>query len=152
MGLRFIQYLWFTLLAMVLPSQALSCPTEGEPNRQLITKNAPLFTTQADTLAAKPVNTPGSTSFSSNTPRRASAILHAYRFDRAPRFQFQPDDEPLSYAALATPVSGFNTSIGTLASPIIWYVHGNGNPYRLAGWKETNALYVALNSQFPFSS
>ncbi len=152
MGLRFIQYLWFTLLAMVLPSQALSCPTEGEPNRQLITKNAPLFTTQADTLAARPVNTSGSTSFSSNTPRSASAILHAYRFDRAPRFQFQPDDEPLSYTALATPGSGFSKSIGAVASPAIWYAHGNGNPYRLAGWKETNALYVALNSQFPFSS
>ena len=156
MGLRFIQYLWFTLLAMVLPSQALACPTacENEPsNRQLISKNVPLVTAQSAILSAKQsVDSSPSLSFSAPPVRSANVILHAFHLERASRFQFQSDDDPIVDSTSPSVSSPELDTYRLAGASLGWFTHSHRRHFRLAGWKETNALYVALNSQFSISS
>ncbi len=153
MGLRFIQYLWFTLLAMVLPTQALACPNISEnetTTRQLVAKNAatPLSTISAivdEQAAALPEPY---TTARQQGKSFASAILSQSRWDRAPRMRLDDghaNASPLA-AARVIDVPSATEPLAILSS---WFYQNGARSFRLAGWKETNALYVALNSQFP---
>lgn len=80
----------------------------------------------------------------------AAAILHANRWSVAQREDSPQNSDPLFFSGLDQPnIHGnlFHLCDCLRQLELLRAYHFSPN-HRLAGWKETNAMYVALNSQF----
>lgn len=80
----------------------------------------------------------------------AAAILHANRWSVAQREDSPQNSDPFFFSGLDQP--NIHVSLSHLGCrlrqlELLRAYHFSPN-HRLAGWKETNAMYVALNSQF----
>lgn len=164
MALRWVRYLCFTLLAMVFPSQVFAYLAQSETdNRSPVIRDAStpfkpslfkpaLFTTTKSQSAthrhsdhgSEPTSTPSSQTHAGaekgmvNTPRWLWNIRHAT--DDVSSF----DDTGTAAVVLSTHRRFIVIPLSSAYRLPPRYFQ----PHRLAGWKETNALYVALNSQF----
>lgn len=80
----------------------------------------------------------------------AAAILHAHRWSVAQREDSPQNSDPLFFSGLDQPNIHGNLFhlCGRLRQLELLRAYHFSSNHRLAGWKETNAMYVALNSQF----
>lgn len=80
----------------------------------------------------------------------AAAILHAHRWSVAQREDSPQNSDPLFFSGLDQPNIHGNLFhlCGRLRQFELLRAYHFSSNHRLAGWKETNAMYVALNSQF----
>ncbi|WP_087019709.1 hypothetical protein [Thaumasiovibrio subtropicus] len=139
MLLRIFHIIWFVLLVNVLPATAQDYLLSGAQH--------------AGTSLQLPHNAPwdiGSPAPQSDTPitpnelavlpqTRACGLLRQVRSSDS-------DEEPTTPPFLTATFTQHTVadSLQFTEAPYRSYAHH----FRLAGWKETNALYVALNSQF----
>ncbi|WP_456295312.1 hypothetical protein M1D72_01720 [Vibrio sp. AK197] len=142
MGFRFIQYLWFTLLAMVLPSQALAYLTlnESEPSSRLLVSRG-MATTESHIDQLESV----SSSVEFETAASAQQRLIRSTWKQNPRIDI---DNGLSDSLhFFAPFGAFSVD-HRVECNTCWFHQTHANSHRLSSWKETNAFYVALNSQY----
>lgn len=157
MYLRFIMQCWFALLVMVLPSQVFASSLDSEASNQhhasKVHVDAELvtFSFKHDwlfSLASQPsIPQPQSQSHFSHS---TYAILNHSRNASNPRVMLSGgSDLPFDLDSDAV-----RPSDCTYWPQFITVSYSNRNydfftsSHRLAGWKESNAMYVALNSQF----
>ncbi|MGB5803556.1 MAG: hypothetical protein WBH21_06030 [Vibrio anguillarum] len=171
---HFIKYVWFTLLAVVLPSQAFGCLIESETHShaepkvslqrdaektsltaivhqqtlpQAIAIQQPIsdqqsISDQQDKQTAPPVSKSlhSDTSAAIVTASRWGVTSRVVEYD-GPTFV---DNTP-NYDVTVTPFRLYLFPVAELAA---WQARPYSSNHRISGWKETNAMYVALNSQY----
>lgn len=158
---RLFRYVWFSILAMVLPSQALAYLAEGEapvPTRysaMRVAESAGVSVvcreTQKTTGSQKraSVPEPGSPQSETDANHSAFGILTQARWGYSTRYEEKPDrlnPQSASMADVVQPPRELNQPVVVeLVRSTTVFAHSE---HRLAGWKETNAMYVALNSQY----
>ncbi|MBU2896187.1 hypothetical protein [Vibrio hepatarius] len=151
---RFItSFCWIILVALALPSQALSYLTKDSNDAisRLIRNDFSNFNSQSlaqglfekstkVAISHRPVS-------KSNVDSETLAIIQNNRLSSVTR----------DYAEGAVPFEDYTTDkIKTFTANSIhsekidnaWLCAEFNSQYRISGWKESNALYVALNSQF----
>lgn len=154
MALRLIQHLCFMLFVMVLPSQAMACLSKIETENESPLSDAALSTGQATHLSEECLfptplsHTPISNSHSHADTSAPVIAVHRGLWQGRQMLSDESNssDGHRSYPAAFSTYeyeSGVHLNIAYFFSVPLFY-----QPHRLAGWKETNALYVALNSQF----
>lgn len=171
---HFIKYVWFTFLAVVLPSQALGCLIESETHShaepkvslqrdaektsltaivhqqtlpQAIAIQQPIsdqqsISDQQDKQTAPPVSKSlhSDTSAAIVTASRWGVTSRVVEYD-GPTFV---DNTP-NYDVTVAPFRLYLFPVAELAA---WQARPYSSNHRISGWKETNAMYVALNSQY----
>ncbi|RTZ17587.1 hypothetical protein EJ063_02035 [Vibrio aquaticus] len=152
---RLVSYFWLILLAMVLPTQAFAylLQAENEASARLSYRGANLApTSQRDfqALFDEVRNSSNSEPVSqSDISHDWLAIIHANRWSTLTRglddTDPQSDFEPVGFEPAVTPLYRLYkqpvfTSMQRVAT--------HRSIHRVSGWKESNALYVALNSHF----
>ncbi len=154
---RLIKLFWFSLLAMVLPSQAAAYFAQAESDARRLLDNPHSTQTPSSDAAyqqlfeqSRSEQSPQSQPVSS-TDDSASvvAIINAARWSLSQRTL---DDREVSDAD-STPLSLSSLPPYKLyCHPVLvnqyWASTSFTPNHRISGWKDTNALYVALNSQF----
>lgn len=151
---RFITSLcWIALVALALPSQAFSCLTKDstDASSRLIHNDLPNYNSQSliQALLAKSTKVEISQRpvSKSNVDSGALAIIQNNRLSSVIR----------DYVEGVVPFEGYTTDkIKTFAVNSIqsdkkdseWLGADFNSQYRISGWKESNALYVALNGHF----
>nr|WP_086940179.1 hypothetical protein [Thaumasiovibrio occultus] len=174
---RYFSLLWFALLWAVLPAQAnvhtqrdhttplivvdadtskvapsTSAPSTSAPTTavQTTAAQAPAAETASTQQPAAPTQPTSSSTVpyteNHSTPNQVGALLPT-RFSAYFRYSESNDaPTPFPLAKQALP-HHLATSQRPLSDVAIHYLQ-HSHSYRLSGWKETNAFYVALNSQF----
>ncbi|ASU24269.1 hypothetical protein CCZ37_17635 [Vibrio qinghaiensis] len=171
---HFIKYVWFTFLAVVLPSQAFGYLIESETHRdaepkvslqrdaekmpltaivdqqtlpQAIAIQQPIsdqqsISVQQDKQTAPPVSKSlhSDTSAAIVTASRWGVTSRVVEYD-GPTFV---DNTP-NYDVTVAP---FRLYLFPVAELVAWQARPYSSHHRISGWKETNAMYVALNSQY----
>ncbi|MCZ4293276.1 hypothetical protein [Vibrio sinaloensis] len=154
---RFISYIWLFTLAMVVPSQAFAylLQAENEASARLSYRiNTLLPASKSDAQALfdevredsqpKPIT-------QSEFAQDWLAIVNTNRWLHSTRFVDDADSssnlelptfEPAIVALFRLYKATCLYSTNALATRYT-------SPSRIAGWKESNALYVALNAQYP---
>lgn len=156
---RVFRFLWLSILAMVLPSQALAylSQTEQELNTRFANGHASKFSAiELDGLFTQ-LNNPTENSTAPSTESESSSfslgILNLQRhfwFSRNIEDEEPPAGDSLSqFVDVAAQYYLYQPANSNLN---YWVGNRLTQTHRISGWKESNALYVALNSQFPFSS
>lgn len=154
---RLIKLLCFSLLAMVLPSQAAAFFAQAESDARRLLDNPQSTQTPSSDAAyqqlfeqARSEQSPQSQPVS-NTDDSANvvAIVNATRWSLSQRTL---DDREVSDTD-STPLNLNSLPPYKLYShPVLvnqyWTSTSFTSNHRISGWKDTNALYVALNSQF----
>lgn len=149
-----IAYIWLLALAAVLPLQAYDhlmqsdnaiynhlTMTSGVADRESIYSQ--LVEGETKKTDPTPISQAGSAreilAFL-NAPRWFSPAYHADETEPSgnPPSSYQPDSA-LHYQIYPQPLT--NSSLG---KPLSY-----ASTYRISGWKDSNALYVALNAHFP---
>ncbi|WP_330961978.1 hypothetical protein [Photobacterium sp. 53610] len=152
MSWHVIRIFWLSFLALVFPAQAMACL--DDKGAAITVKSTVISQSQLidavlcehETQHQKPQNpSPVSETHHSGY---AVAILHSYRWnipDRNNLHDGEPDllDTPPFY-----PVSVPRLPLCLVRQPSYASYQDFPTSYRLSGWKETNAMYVALNSQY----
>ncbi len=154
---RLIKLFWFSLLAMVLPSQAAAYFTQNDSDARRLLDNPHLTQTPSSDAAYQQLFEESRREQSSesqpvsNAGDSASvvAIINAARWSLSQRTL---DDREISDADSTS----FNVNslppYKLYCHPVLvnqyWASRSFTCNYRISGWKDTNALYVALNSQF----
>lgn len=166
---QFIKYVWFMILALVLPSQALAYLGESDSsnlpsqyaaldinaffNQEVISLVDMTPQTCGDvqnrlSIAYIPIEKlpPTSKSVHSDT---IPAIVSMARWSVSSRFVDEGEptfiDTPVIQEALA---ASFKLHLFPIAKISGWESRPSASNHRISGWKETNAMYVALNSQY----
>lgn len=164
---HFIKYVWFTLLAVVLPSQAFGYLIESETHshaeRKVILQHGEKTSLTAivyqQTLPQaiaiqQPISDqqdkqtvpPVSKSLHSDT---SAAIVTASRWGVTSRVVEYDGptfvDNTPNYDVTVAPFRLYLFPVAELAA---WQARPYSSNHRISGWKETNAMYVALNSQY----
>ncbi|MGD8110107.1 hypothetical protein [Vibrio sp. TRT 17S01] len=150
MAHTFVRFFWLILLVMALPAQALSYLQKSEADASYrlsyLVLKAKEQSNESPTTTASTKSKPQT---HSEPKEKAVAIINSNRWGEPPRSIDDHDDSlnsdadnpfdslPL-YRQYYYPVHDFKGWTGA-------YFYHN---HRLSGWKETNALYVALNSQY----
>lgn len=154
---HFIKYVWFTLLAVVLPSQAFGYLIESETHnhaeRKVIQQHGEKtsltaivhqqpISDQQDKQTAPPVSKSlhSDTSAAIVTASRWGVTSRVVEYD-GPTFV---DNTP-NYDVTVAPFRLYLFPVAELAA---WQARPYSSNHRISGWKETNAMYVALNSQY----
>lgn len=171
---HFIKYVWFTFLAVVLPSQAFGCLIESETHShaepkvslqrdaektsltaivdqqtlpQAIAIQQPIsdqqsISDQQDKQTAPPVSKSlhSDTSAAIVTASRWGVTSRVVEYD-GPTFVDNTPDYDVT-------VAPFRLYLFPVAELAAWQARPYSSHHRISGWKETNAMYVALNSQY----
>ena len=102
-------------------------------------------TEQTTPSTSKDTTIPATRSHSASTQ---FAVLSLYRGTGLPG-QFNSESDASEVNLSDWPISDQHVDLlESLLSAFHWYATVSGASHRISGWKETNALYVALNSQF----
>ncbi|MCW8334144.1 hypothetical protein J4N42_20185 [Vibrio sp. SCSIO 43135] len=158
MHLRFFKYVWFTLLATLLPSQAFAYLAQSEAdagNRLSSYKYLPAYSSLnveqifIELEGQDEVSTGSVPVSESNIDVGAVGIINANRWSYSSRNSESNDTQS------GADFEQFNAHLPPhklyqLAQYEIDFWAGDvfSSDHRISGWKESNALYVALNSQF----
>lgn len=153
---RFISYIWLFTLAMVLPSQAFAYLLQAENEASarlnyrinaLLPQSKSDFQALFDQVREEPQSEPVT---KSDLAQDWLAIVNANRWLHATRFIDDAESTP------SIELPGFEPAIVALFRlyklPSFYTSNALAtrytSPNRIAGWKESNALYVALNGHF----
>ncbi|USD35217.1 MULTISPECIES: hypothetical protein [Vibrio] len=157
MAQRFIHFFWFLLLAMVLPTQAMAYFTQAENDASArlsrhTTQILPQCQAGYQTLfeESQQEDTPQQPISQSEVGVDVVAILPLSRWslsDRHTEEREAPGASDGHYSGQAQ-LPLHSLYLYPLASQGYWVTHSFSSNHRISGWKESNALYVALNSQF----
>lgn len=164
-----IKYVWFIILALVLPSQALAYLSATDSsnlpyqytvldintsfNQEVIPFCDASAQTRGDvqnrlSIVYTPVEKLPPTSKSVHNDNNP-AIVSMVRWGVSSRFvdEGEPNfiDTPVIQAAV---VPSFKLHLFPNAKISGWESRPSFSNHRISGWKETNAMYVALNSQY----
>lgn len=141
---------WFALLAMVLPSQVMAC---AQDNERTVLPSLDFPLSQGQTInhdwLLDSASTPAIPSSQSHITHRSYAILNHTRSAPTQRVLTGfGSDIPFDFDA-------DEPQLGAVSRPLFIAIRYSNRSYdfftsthRLAGWKESNAMYVALNSQY----
>lgn len=146
MSWQLIRIFWLSLFALVLPAQALAC-LEHSPVASATVQSscAQALIQQQAGDTHKPLDSAPTTE--SQYSGSAAALLNSVRWNISERYKVDDGDPD----ALGTVAPGYPQIDASLMLRFVQhmvpasYQHFH-SCYRLSGWKETNALYVALNS------
>lgn len=157
MAQRLIKFFWLTLLAMVLPTQAMAYFTQAEDDASArlsshATKILPQSKADYQALfeESQQENTPQQPASQSEIDADVVAIVQLNRWSLSDRHTEDgeapgtSDGQNSGQAQLPL----HTLYLYPLASSGYWVTHSFASNHRISGWKESNALYVALNSQF----
>jgi len=153
---RFISYIWLFTLAMVLPSQAFAYLLQAENEASarlsyrintLLPQSKSDFQALFDEVREEPQSEPVT---KSDLAQDWLAIVNANRWLHTTRFI----DDGEASSTLELP--SFELAIVALFRlyklPSLESANALAtrytSPHRIAGWKESNALYVALNAHY----
>ncbi|QUJ69333.1 hypothetical protein KDD30_21425 (plasmid) [Photobacterium sp. GJ3] len=147
-----IRFFWLLLFALALPAQAMACLSE--PNTAASLKQivaAPPTALKQNVRDEQPSahNQPSLPETQTGYAGSNVAILHSLRWSAPARFNAQGDDPNVAdTTTLLFPQTGISLALRDLShSRHLPYLNFHTS-YRLSGWKETNAMYVALNRQY----
>ncbi|NRF14618.1 hypothetical protein [Vibrio coralliilyticus] len=157
MAQRLIKFFWLTLLTMVLPTQALAyfAQAENEASARLNRHTANVLPqSQADyqTLfeESQQEETSQSPVSQSEIDTDVLAIVQFNRWSLSDRHSEEGEAPGTSDGHYSSQAS---LPLNSLYSyPLVqngcWVDNSFTSNHRISGWKESNALYVALNAQF----
>lgn len=157
MAFRLIKYIFFTLLAMVLPSQASAYLSQTESDvltRLSSTKPSQVLPGSIDFQAlfdqSGETQTPSSTPSShSEFDSAAVGIINANRWSWSSRHLEDGDVPSFDGSDINSVIAPAHRLYrADIDTPHYETDSQFSQSHRIAGWKETNALYVALNSQY----
>ncbi|WP_000281289.1 hypothetical protein [Vibrio sp. RC586] len=151
MYLRALIQCWFALLAMVLPSQVLAYALESDTSTLSPDTGFSGNPTLDYDWLFSPAPQPAIPSSQSNLSHSSYAILNHSRQVLTQRIltgcgsdlPFDSDYDELKLGTSLTRLFFVTVSYSNRSYDFFTSTH------RLAGWKESNAMYVALNSQYP---
>ncbi|MBN3494014.1 MULTISPECIES: hypothetical protein [Vibrio] len=157
MAQRLIKFFWLTLLTMVLPTQAMAYFTqaENEASARLApptTDAAPQSQADYQTLfeESQQEETSQNPVSQSEIDTDVLAIVHFNRWSLSDRHSEEgeaPGTSDGHYSSQASlPLNSLYTY--SLFDNGSWVENSFTSNHRISGWKESNALYVALNAQF----
>ncbi len=152
---RWARLFWFMLFAALLPMQGQTAASYSETNQQILSQEwqqAVVFS-QRLPLDSEIGNTSLEVDSSPTTeaPRigQQQGILYSPRWLMS-EMHWQDEDDADAYRSGLAIIPCLNAS-SLMMTVALWaelpYLHFH-SAHRLSGWKETNAMYVALNSQF----
>ncbi|WP_159653197.1 hypothetical protein [Vibrio atypicus] len=154
---RVIKLLWLALLAMVLPAQAVAyfAQIEGDISSRLERSGpqvASLSKADSQAIFDEVRNEQQSTSQPVSQTESDSdviAIINLSRWGMAGRHIEDGDLNELgSDTVSSSQVPPYKLYCHPLLAQAYWADRSFTSNHRISGWKESNALYVALNSQF----
>ncbi|MCG7490877.1 hypothetical protein MHN79_15405 [Vibrio sp. Of14-4] len=151
----FASFCWIVLVALALPSQALSYLTKcTSAASQPLTHNTSYDPT-VDSVGSSPIFTKSSEIDGPNTPVSKSGVdadlLATGQFVRLSSLTRDGNDTKQDFPFDGDSFDKSSPSITTdtlFSSSPINHWSGFHSQYRISGWKESNALYVALNGHF----
>ncbi|CAM3818376.1 hypothetical protein [Vibrio aquimaris] len=151
----FASFCWIVLVALALPSQALSYLTKcTSAASQPLTHNTSYDLT-VDSVGSIPIFTKSSEIDGPSSPVSKSGVdadlLATGQFVRLSSLTRDGSDtkQDFPFDGDSFDKSFLNITTDTLfSSSRINHWLGFHSPYRISGWKESNALYVALNGHF----
>ncbi|NVD08961.1 hypothetical protein FCU94_19110 [Vibrio sp. JPW-9-11-11] len=152
---RLISTLWLFFFVLALPVQAfgylLQSETQASARLQIDVASFSAYSTQEaqDLFAATKQTSQPAPRTHSQIAQDWFANIHTHRWLNGTRLFDEGEsnsslDQP-SFDPLTLPLFRLYQH-AALSSGFHFFPHSS--PYRLAGWKESNALYVALNSQY----
>ena len=157
MAQRLIKFFWLTLLTMVLPTQAMAYFTQAEneasarlarPTTDAVPQSQADYQTlfeesQQEETSQNPVS-------QSEIDTDVLAIVHFNRWSLSALHSEEgeaPGTSDGHYSSQASlPLNSLYTY--SLFDNGNWVENSFTSNHRISGWKESNALYVALNAQF----
>ena len=154
---RVITLLWLALFAMVLPAHAVAylSQTESDIGARLdpcSSQFAPLSKNDAQALfdaSRKAQDSSSSPVSQSEGTIDVVAIINLNRWGMSGRIADESDsNQAESNLADLNPSSPYKPYCHPLPANEYWVDDALTSSHRISGWKESNALYVALNSQF----
>lgn len=149
MSWHVIRIFWLSLFALVLPMQALAC-LDAKPAHSPVTAPAALIQDllhQSTERDPQPLSKAPATD--TEYARSAVAILNSVRWHASERYQLSDSDaDPLDTVAPFYPLMDSSLALRFVERTVLASYQDFHPSYRLSGWKETNAMYVALNSQY----
>lgn len=145
-----LRLLLCAFIVMAMPSQALAYLAKSEAdvvNRLTVDLHQSPIDLAA--LSYNDAQQPASPESSSHVKPSCSAIVNLSRWSVSSRTLDQTDDNN-TFGADTYAAKHRLSSLFTLPIYNVDYWQGDvyASNFRLSGWKESNALYVALNSQF----
>ncbi|MBY8070669.1 hypothetical protein KW492_20685 [Vibrio fluvialis] len=149
MSWHLIRIFWLSLFALVLPAQALACLEEQSATTNLSAPPSVVQTLNQQPTANehKPVQSTPATQ--SHYAGSGLAILNSVRWNISERYSFSDGDPDVLDTVLPFyPIIDTSLVLRFLQRSTPAAYQGFHPSYRLSGWKETNAMYVALNSQY----
>ncbi|MGF1718779.1 hypothetical protein L4D20_01885 [Vibrio kyushuensis] len=171
MPVHFIKIFWLTIFALLLPSQAFANLIQSDSiheskleNSELTYHHQPLLMVDQPSPHTSLQSLFDSIVFESTeeTPKplaprpvsqtevidSAIAIINSSRWS-ASSTQIEEASEPSSeFFDDLTHVPHYKRYLHAIYDVDFWVGDAFASEHRISGWKETNALYVALNSQF----
>ncbi|KDM90728.1 hypothetical protein [Photobacterium galatheae] len=152
MSWHVIRIFWLSFFAWVLPAQAMACLDDkgATTGQSTVVVQSHLLDTVLSEHASqnqKPQNPVPATE--TRSAGSAVAILHSYRWNIPERHNVHDGEPDLSgWVPPLYPVTDTRLALRFVQPPKHVSYQDFHPSYRLSGWKETNAMYVALNSQY----
>lgn len=153
MSWHMIRIFWLSLIALVLPAQALASldNNKSASDKAAATLSALLQQSDEPESPAQPQAPQSETHHAGSK----AALINSVRWTRSAGYNgregynsYDGDPDLLDTVASFYPVTDPHQTIHLAQSTSPAPYQDFHSSYRLSGWKETNAMYVALNSQY----
>ncbi|KKD00299.1 hypothetical protein [Photobacterium halotolerans] len=153
MSWQMIRMFWFSFFALFFSAQAMACPEDQDTGAavkyQVVAEARLINAALCEPSARHKQSSDSAPVTQSQQSGSAVAILHSFRWNIPQRYHVHDGDpDRLDLTSLLYPVSDSRLT-QRFVQPPDYVAYQDFRPsYRLSGWKETNAMYVALNSHY----
>ncbi|MEI8592625.1 hypothetical protein [Photobacterium sp. Hal280] len=151
MSWHIIRMFWLSFFALFFSAQAMACLDDqgagASVKPRVVAESRLINAVLSETSARHKQSSDSAPATQSQQSGSAVAILHSVRWNISQRYQVH-DGDPVDLTSPWYPISDSRLT-QRFVQPSDYMAYQDFRPsYRLSGWKETNAMYVALNSHY----
>lgn len=148
-----IRVFWLSFFALFFSAQAMACLDEQGTGTtiksQVVAESRLLNAVLSEPSSRHKKSSDSAPATQSQHSGSAVAILHSVRWNISQRYNVHDGDpDRLDLTSSLYPVSDIRLMLRFVQPPEYVAYQDFRPSYRLSGWKETNAMYVALNSHY----